>query len=97
MHVIVCHPVGFAFDTFLQPATDVTAEHRVPAQVLASEGEVGQYRKHQIEVVMPGVNGVQVVEVAVHSVRPAHHAEVGAESEPVGETVTGLNAHIIAA
>ena len=97
IHAIVCHPVSFALNMVLQPIADIAAEHGVAAEMLAPEGEIGQHRKHQVEIMMLCVKRIEVIEVAVHAVGAAHHAEVGAEGKPVGETVTGLYADIVTA
>ena len=97
IHAIVCHPVGFALNAVLQPVAEIAADHGVAAEMFAAERKVSHNGQRQIEVVMFGVERIKVVEMAVHAVGAAHHAEVGTKGKPVGETVTGLNAHIIAA
>ena len=57
-YVIVCHPICFAFSSFLQPIPDIATEHCVAAEMLAAEGEIGQHGQHQVEVVVLRVEGV---------------------------------------
>ena len=88
--VIVCHPVGFAFNMVVKPAAHVATRQQVSAHFLSAEREVGHDGEHQVVVVVLGIEFVQIVEVAVHTVRALHHAEVGGDSNPILEAVARL-------
>ena len=68
INVIIRHPIGSTFHMVLKPKACVAADIRVPAQMVAAEGEVGRDWQHQVEVVVRRVKGVQIVEMAVHAV-----------------------------
>ena len=66
--VVVCHPVGSALAMLTEPVARIAAGEQVAAELGSTEGEVGQHRDHEVGVEVLGVDGVEVVEVAVHAV-----------------------------